>query len=69
MHYIVVGAGTAGSIVNRRLVDAGHRVTLLEAGDHDTNPAIQLVSRLGELWHSADDWDYYTTPQKTRTAA
>ncbi|VEH43257.1 Alcohol dehydrogenase [acceptor] [Kocuria rosea] len=62
--YIVVGAGTAGSILTRRLLDAGHEVTLLEAGDHDLNPAIHSVSRLGELWHSAEDWDYFTVPQK-----
>lgn len=29
---VVVGAGSAGSVVTRRLVDAGHVVTLLEAG-------------------------------------
>lgn len=63
-HYIVVGAGTAGCIVTRRLVDAGHQVTLLEAGDDDVNPAIHLVSRLGELWHSPQDWNYFTVPQK-----
>jgi choline dehydrogenase len=63
-HFVVVGAGTAGCIVTRRLIDAGHRVTLLEAGDHDTNPAIHLVSRLGELWHSPDDWNYFTVPQR-----
>ncbi|GAB2622196.1 choline dehydrogenase [Kocuria himachalensis] len=62
--YIVVGAGTAGSILTRRLLDAGHEVTLLEAGDHDRNPAIHSVSRLGELWHSAEDWDYFTVPQR-----
>ncbi|GAB3119747.1 GMC family oxidoreductase [Glaciibacter psychrotolerans] len=61
---IVVGAGTAGSVVARRLVDAGVRVRLLEAGGVDTNPAIHDPSRMGELWHSADDWDYYTVPQK-----
>lgn len=61
--FIVIGAGTAGCVVTRRLVDAGHRVTLLEAGTDDVNPAIHLVSRLGELWHSPQDWDYYTTPQ------
>lgn len=63
-HYIVVGAGSAGSVVTRRLLDAGHEVTLLEAGRKDDNPAIHDMSRMGELWHSEDDWDYYTTPQE-----
>ncbi|MHC5559245.1 GMC family oxidoreductase [Kocuria sp. U4B] len=62
--YAVVGAGTAGSILTRRLLDAGHEVILLEAGDQDHNPAIHLVSRLGELWHSPQDWDYSTVPQQ-----
>lgn len=30
--WVVVGAGSAGCVVARRLVDAGHRVTLVEAG-------------------------------------
>ncbi|AJT42944.1 oxidoreductase [Psychromicrobium lacuslunae] len=60
---IVIGAGSAGSIVSRRLVDAGHQVTVLEAGGPVTNPAIQDISRAGELWHSEQDWDYYTVPQ------
>ena len=60
---IVVGAGSAGSVVARRLVDAGVEVTVLEAGGEDTNPAIHDLSRMGELWHSADDWDYFTVPQ------
>lgn len=61
--YVVVGAGTAGSILTRRLLDAGHEVVLLEAGGEDANPAIHLVSRLGELWHAPEDWDYATVPQ------
>lgn len=61
---IVIGAGSAGSVVARRLVDAGIRVTLLEAGGEDTNPAIHDPMRMGELWHSADDWDYRTVPQE-----
>ncbi|MFC6354699.1 GMC family oxidoreductase [Luethyella okanaganae] len=61
---IVVGAGSAGSVVARRLVDAAKTVRLLEAGGEDTNPAIHDPSRMGELWHSPDDWDYHTVPQE-----
>lgn len=32
VHWVVIGAGSAGCVVVRRLVDAGHRVTLIEAG-------------------------------------
>jgi len=61
---IVVGGGSAGSVVARRLVDAGVEVTLLEAGGEDRNPAIHDPMRMGELWHSPEDWDYYTVPQQ-----
>ena len=61
---IVVGAGSAGSVLARRLADAGARVTVLEAGGEDANPAIHELSRMAELWHSADDWDYRTVPQE-----
>jgi choline dehydrogenase len=61
---IVIGGGTSGAVISRRLVDAGQRVLLLEAGGQDVNPAIHDPARLGELWHSPDDWDYFTVPQK-----
>lgn len=60
---IVIGAGSAGCVTARRLADAGHAVTMLEAGHEDDNPAIHDPSRAGELWHSPDDWDYHTVPQ------
>ena len=50
---IVVGSGSGGAVVARRLVDAGAGVVLLEAGDVDHNPAIHDPPRLFELWDSA----------------
>jgi len=60
---VVVGSGSGGSVVARRLVDAGADVLLLEAGGPDENPAIHDPSRLFELWEGAEDWNYRTVPQ------
>jgi choline dehydrogenase len=60
---VVVGSGSAGSVVARRLVDAGASVLLLEAGAMDENPAIHDPPRVFELWESAEDWNYKTLPQ------
>ena len=60
---VVVGAGSAGSVIARRLVDAGAQVVLLEAGGVDVNPAIHDPARLFELWDGAEDWGYRTAPQ------
>src|SRR6266542_2906321 len=60
---IVIGSGSGGAVVTRRLVDLGARVLLLEAGGPDTNPAIHDPARVWELWDVEEDWAYRTTPQ------
>ena len=62
--HIIVGAGSAGCVIARRLVDAGRKVALIEAGGPDTNPAIHDPLRAWELWNSQEDWAYLTEPQE-----
>lgn len=61
--YIIIGAGSAGSVVTRRLVDAGLKLLLLEAGPRDDMPAIHNPPEAMALWHSAVDWGFSTQPQ------
>jgi choline dehydrogenase len=60
---IVVGAGSAGCALTRRLIDGGANVLLLEAGGADESPAIHDPARFHELWLAPEDWGYYTVPQ------
>ena len=62
--HVIVGAGSAGCVIARRLVDAGRKVVLVEAGGPDTNPAIHDPLRAWELWNSPEDWAYLTEPQE-----
>ena len=60
---IVIGAGTAGSVVARRLLDADLSVLLLEAGPEQDHPAIGDPLRMHELWDSEVDWGLRTVAQ------
>ena len=61
----MIGAGSAGCVVARRLVDAGLDVLLLEAGPADEHPAIHDPLRMFELWAGEGglDWGYASVPQ------
>ena len=64
--YIVVGAGSAGSVVASRLSeDKDKKVLLIEAGGHyDENPMLHVPYYFFNLQHTEHDWEYYTEPQK-----
>ena len=66
--YIVVGSGSAGSIVARRLSETGASVLLVEAGRRDNTQLARKPGMIGPL-HSVPqlkkilDWGHYTVPQ------
>ena len=62
--YIVVGAGSAGSVLAGRLAArAPGRVLVLEAGPSDTSPWVHLPIGYGKLfYHKRLNWRYYTQP-------
>ncbi|MGI5472876.1 GMC family oxidoreductase [Streptomyces sp. CA-132043] len=62
--FVVVGAGSAGSVVVRRLLDAGHSVHVLEAGPVDSDERVHSPQGWPQLLQSPLDWAVMTVPQK-----
>ena len=63
--YVVVGTGSAGSVLANRLsADADVQVTVLEAGPRDKDKFVHIPAAFAKLFRSAMDWDYSTEPQK-----
>ena len=67
--YIVVGSGSAGSVIARRLADSGASVILIEAGRPDNTQLVRKPGMIGPM-HAVPqlkktvDWGHYTVEQK-----
>jgi choline dehydrogenase len=65
--YVIAGAGSAGCVLARRLIDAGYTVILLEAGGDDRSPAVYVPAGSARLVGNAKyDWRYETEPDPSR---
>lgn len=63
--YIVVGTGSAGSVVANRLsADPAVDVVVLEAGPRDKDKFVHIPAGFSKLFRTEMDWDYLTEPQK-----
>jgi choline dehydrogenase len=62
--YVVIGTGSAGSVVAEGLSgDARNEVIVLEAGGEDTDRRIRIPAAFSQLFRSEVEWDYLTEPQ------
>jgi choline dehydrogenase len=63
--YVVVGIGSAGSVLANRLsADLNVEIAVLEAGPRDKDKFIHIPAAWAKLFRSPLDWDYLTEPQK-----
>jgi choline dehydrogenase len=62
--FIIVGSGSAGSVITNRLSEAPDTTILvLEAGESDVPKNVDVPYRWGELNNSEIDWAYQSVPQ------
>lgn len=62
--YVVVGAGAGGCVLARRLLDAGARVLVLEAGGRDNHLFVTAPAAFSRLFKTRHDWAFFTEPQR-----
>lgn len=63
--YVVVGTGSAGSVVANRLsADPDSQVVVLKAGPRDKDKFIRIPAGFAKVFRSDMDWDYLTEPQQ-----
>ncbi len=59
--YIIIGAGSAGCVLTNRLIKAGKKILLIEAGGKDTYPWIHVPVGYYKTMHNPKtDWCYQT---------
>jgi len=62
--YVIVGAGSAGCVLARRLSeDPSVNILLLEAGPPDARPEISVPAAWPNLFKTEYNWGYVTAPQ------
>lgn len=66
--YVVVGGGSAGSIVSARLAESGATVLLLEAGGTDRRPDVVVPAGIVSAYATAN-WKYTPEPDPSRGGA
>jgi len=61
--YIIIGAGSAGSLLSARLAEGSANVLLLEAGPDTWHPMIHIPAGVRSLHRNpALNWNYFTDP-------